>query len=232
MSEDALSNGLSRVLASMITWPVEKSKLLYQAGVNNSPSGVWRDLTRLDMKIHIMGMSSSGCQRGGSAFIMFALQSQAYRLTHQATSSSPMNHALAGTLAGAMSAPFHTYWEIIKVRHELPCRRLYLTCLQPMILRHAVFDGTFFGVNALLLSEHQYTTGIRFAAAAASASLMNLVFDVWKTRQMAHFPHNVSLRQVFQSMTRRVFLTNYLVKGTDLALNWFVVGCLKEFLFD
>jgi hypothetical protein len=115
----------------------------------------------------------------------------------------------------------------------MPSRQLYWTSLWPMILRHAVFDGTFFGVNDYLLSldsvlDTPLSGGLRFATAAASASFSNLIFDIWKTRQMKLYPIRLGLREIVASLSISGYARNYTVKGVDLTVNWFVVGCLKD----
>lgn len=234
---DAMINGQCRVLASALTWPVEKSKLLYQGGSSNAYA-VFTDLRKVRFTHHALGILSSATQRGGSAFLMFQIQSIVYPHVVDVAPSIHANNALAGFLAGILTAPFHTYWEIIKVRGMLPCRYTYLVSLRPMMARHAVFDGTFFGVNSYVgeyYQKHHHNnntnTGIRFAIAAASASFTNLLFDVWKTRQMTLYPRIVPLWQVCASISFGPFVKNYLVKGTDLTLNWFAVGCIKDALF-
>ena len=128
---------------------------------------------------------------------------------------------------------------------------MYKTALYPMILRHAIIDGVFFGVFTACDvwskdlhhddQQRKYTSmmsgvlshsGFKFGLAAASASFVNLLFDVWKTRTMQSFPTRVQfVRGVVYTMTPASFLSNYLVKGTDLTVNWFVVGCLKDHVF-
>ena len=98
-----------------------------------------------------------------------------------------------------------------------------------MAFRNAVFDGTFFGMNTLLEDQH---AGVRFGIAAATSSLVNLVFDVWKTLQMKHYPTRVYLRGVIVDLRWSSFLMNYMVKGTDLSVNWLAVGCIKEAFFS
>ena len=218
-------SGLSRAIASPLTWPVEKSKLLYQGGNRT----VIKSLVSLPTRHHGLGMMSSASQRGGSAFIMFQLQAFVYRATEGRTSSRVTDQAIAGFLSGMLSAPFHTYWELIKIRGKAPCIGSCWTSLKPMALRNAVFDGTFFGMNTLLEDRH---AGVRFGIAAATASLANLVFDVWKTLQMKHYPTRVYLRGVIVDMRWNSFLMNYLVKGTDLCVNWFAVGCIKDTFFS
>lgn len=226
MTEEAFVNTYARMGASALTWPIEKSKLLYQGG--NAGVEIWTRLTSLPVQQHAMGMISSGLQRGGSAFFMFYTQSQIYDLTNGRTNSFILDQALAGGASGAITAPFHTYWELIKVRGTLPCMGAYRICLFPMICRHAIFDFTFFGVNASLGPEQH--AGGRFALAAAAASFSNLLWDVWKTQQMEHFPQRVRFG-IILAMPWSSFVKNYLVKGTDLTANWFVVGCLKERFF-
>jgi hypothetical protein len=224
MSEEAFVNSHSRMLASVLTWPIEKSKLVYQGG------GQIHQVLKLPLAQHASGMISSGLQRGGSAFLMFYLQSNIYQATKGGTSSHVADQALAGALSGALSAPFHTFWELIKVRGTMPCQGSYITCLTPMVCRHVVFDATFFGVHSSL-EGYTSSSGLRFAAAAALSSFTNLVWDVWKTRQMQDYPVRISFRGVVVTMKWRSFLSNYLVKATDLTANWFVVGCVKDFLF-
>lgn len=245
--------------ASALTWPIEKSKLLYQGGgTTTNASGVVRRLIALPLPQHALGMLSSSFQRGGSAFFMFACQQQIYT-TFIGTSSPPspssslksvLNHMLAGAVSGALTAPFHTYWELAKVRGHLLYFnntsnngwKLYQTCLVPMIFRHAIFDGVFFGVSTAsdVLGQQDDNgsnnfmshAGVKFGLSAATASLANLVWDVWKTRRMEAFPMRIGfVTGVLQTMTLKSFLLNYAVKGTDLTVNWFVVGCLKEHNF-
>jgi hypothetical protein len=225
MSEEAFVNSQSRMLASALTWPIEKSKLVHQGG-----GKIHQVMLKLPLAQHATGMLSSGLQRGGSAFLMFYLQSHIYQTTKGSTSSHVADQALAGALSGTLSAPFHTFWELIKVRGTMPCRGSYTTCLTPMIYRHAIFDATFFGVHSSL-EGYTPSSGVRFAAAAAASSFTNLIWDVWKTRQMQDYPVRISLRGVVVTMKWRSFLSNYLVKGTDLTANWFIVGCVKDFLF-
>ena len=229
MSEEAFLNTYARIGASVLTWPIEKAKLLYQGGVHGG--NIFHRLTYLPVNQHAMGMLSSALQRGGSAFFMFYGQSHMYGLTKGSTDSMVLDQAFAGGLSGTLTAPFHTYWELIKVRGGLPCSRSYKMCLYPMAFRHAIFDATFFGVNSAV-GQEEYHSSIRFALAAASASCMNLLWDVWKTRQMEAFPKRVRFASIFWNMKWRSFVRNYLVKGTDLTANWFVVGCLKEQLFS
>ena len=231
MTEDALMNTYGRIGASALTWPVEKSKLLYQGNNNRCLKSVATSLASLSLRTHVMGMLSSCTQRGGSAFLMFYTQANLYQFTNGVTRHSVTDQALAGALGGAMSAPFHTCFELIKVRGHIPCVNACFMSLRPMMLRHAVFDGTFFLINAGL-AQHEYSAGRRFAAAAATASFTNLLFDVWKTRQMAQFPRPVRFLSVVSSLRPTTFLSNYVVKGTDLTINWFVVGCLKEAFFS
>jgi len=240
VSEEALLNGQSRMVASVLTWPVEKSKLLYQGGSR----AVLRDLTSLRTGHHLMGMASSAAQRGGSAFFMFQIQGLVYPLASRGlTPSLHVDQAMAGALAGSIAAPLHAYWELIKVRGSFPSSRAYWISLRPMLARHSVFDGAFFGVNSCCVAAsedgdrrqrrypHFNHAGFRFALAAASASFANLVFDVWKTRQMREFPTVVPLRSVMAGMTVGSYARNYLLKGADLTVNWFAVGCIKEALF-
>jgi hypothetical protein len=225
-TEEALVNSHSRMLASALTWPIEKSKLVYQGG-----GQIHQVMLKLPLLQHATGMLSSGLQRGGSAFLMFFLQSHIYQTTKGSTSSHVADQAVAGALSGVLSAPFHTFWELIKVRGTImPCRGSYTTCLTPMIYRHAIFDATFFGVHSSL-EGYTPSSGVRFAAAAAVSSFTNLIWDVWKTRQMQDYPVRISLRGVVVTMRWRSFVSNYLVKGTDLTANWFMVGCVKDFLF-
>jgi hypothetical protein len=255
---------------------------------------------------HVMGITSSALQRGGSAFFMFYAQSTIYDhvltwRTHPLTTTTsddehgPLSHqhqqqhhqqqqynnnnnnnfignqALAGFLSGMITAPFHTYWELIKVRGTFPTHRLYLLALPPMICRHAIFDGIFFGTQATLVhlaatgsrvptsdvapqkvgedeggtggwttttqvaQQLSSSSGIRFGLSAALASMGNLLWDVWKTRQMS-VPSAIPstslrrtplrrvffLRDVVGTMTVPSFWRQYLVKGTDLTANWFV----------
>jgi hypothetical protein len=251
--DEALRNSLARFGASLLTWPIEKSKLIFQGQRHSLPlpqgqqqqryiAAVAKSFRSIPLNQHLMGMLSSGLQRGGSAFIMFYAQSHVYRVTTGTMPSPTLDHAMAGALSGALSAPFHTYWELIKVRGSLPTTwSSYTMCLRPMVLRHGIFDATFFGVTThLLLLERDNgysvsSSGIRFAVAAATASFTNLWFDVWKTRQMQHAPktrirlfRGVILPMHWGSTN---FWSNYLVKGTDLTVNWFVVGCFKDILF-
>ena len=275
-SDEARQNAVARFWASATTWPVEKSKLIYQGRRQNNaqqttsvPSmekvtneNSWkRDrqhqtqssslsqvryvtqrFVSLPLKHHVLGVTSSGLQRGGSAFLMFYAQSHVYEVTTGMTGYACSDHAVAGALSGLLSAPFHTYWELIKVRGTIPnALSCYFICLGPMLLRHGVFDGTFFGVNSYLLDQQRQdnsnlpkSSGFRFAMAAASASFTNLWFDIWKTLQMKLYPKRMRLyRGVMIPMhwMTRSFWSNYLVKGTDLTVNWFAVGCLKDYLF-
>lgn len=244
MIEEAFINTYARIGASALTWPIEKTKLLYQGSSTtptsaNSASITGRQscnmiinrLIQLPIQQHMMGIVSSGLQRGGSAFFMFYTQSQILQYTNQVTPSPVLDQAIAGGVSGAITAPFHTYWELIKVRGTMPSFGAYRTCLYPMLFRHAIFDATFFGVNTAVGTDTTHA-GVRFALAAASASFMNLIWDVWKTRQMEYYPKRVWLAQgVLASMTMRSLLSNYLVKGTDLTANWFAVGCFKEIFF-
>jgi len=206
---------------------------------------------------HIMGMASSSLQRGGSAFLMFHLQGHAYQWTCGISpkAGSPriantVDHTIAGALSGALSAPFHTVWELIKVRgtwHASSQNRdsksilrlllppdhafqMYRSCLLPMICRHAIFDATFFGVNASL-SQSSFSSAQRFALGAASASFTNLLWDVWKTRKMEAYPKNIRFIEVARSFRLRTFFAHYLVKGTDLTANWFAVGYVKDRMY-
>jgi hypothetical protein len=196
-------------------------------------------------------MASSAIQRGGSAFFMFTCQNKVYEWTNGLLSvgggekNDIVGHCFAGVLSGAVTAPFHTYWELAKVRGGLPDSwTMYRTALIPMIFRHAVFDGVFFGVSTACdqwgkdlrqqqeMSEILSHSGVKFGLAAATASLANLLFDVWKTRRMGSFPTRVNfISGVVRTMTAASFISNYLVKGTDLTVNWFVVGSLKDHLF-
>lgn len=166
---------------------------------------------------------------------MFYTQANLYQFTNGVTrhsvSHSVTDQALAGAPGGTLSAPFHTYFELIKVRGHIPCVIAYFMPLRPMMMRHAVFYGTFFWINAGL-AQHEYSAGIRFATAAATASFTNLLLDVWKTRQMAQFPRPVRFLSVVSSLRPTTFLSNYIVKGTDLTIHWFAVGCLKEAFFS
>jgi hypothetical protein len=304
-----------RMIASVITWPVEKSKLLYQGGIVGGGSGsssslsssaaakatsgsgslgggarggaptannflLLRNVVKRFFEIpatqHGVGMISSAIQRGGSAFFMFTCQSQVYNWTEGMSRSHIVDHCFAGFISGAITAPFHTYWELAKVRGGLPSSfTMYRSALLPMILRHAVFDGVFFGVSAACDVNERHTlienssnndnnstntnryvttttssissprenegedpttilshSGVKFGLAAATASFANLLFDVWKTRRMELFPQRVGfMTGVVQTMKVSSFLTNYLIKGTDLTVNWFVVGCLKDHVF-
>jgi len=188
---------------------------------------------------------ASACQRGGAAFLMFQLQASALPIVDGFSRNRHLDQALAGALAGLVTSPFHTVWEYAKINGTLPPNRAaYLVSLKPMMLRHAVFDATFFGSNSLCCSENPNLShaGVRFAVSAATASFANLLFDVWKTRQMKQVgmarglgggvPRALPLRSVVATMTLSGFLRNYLVKGTDLTANWFAVGCVKEALFS
>jgi hypothetical protein len=271
-NHDMSDEAYSRVVASVLTWPIEKSKLIYQglvvvphiaAAARNrlrgrhrhtaaSTSSVGLRLIQTSPVHHLSGMASSGIQRGMSAFLMFYAQGHIYQSTKGTTPSYIMDQALAGALSGAVSAPFHTVWELIKVRGGagtstststtkganrivmVPQRQrvlaMYLTCLVPMVFRHGIFDATFFGVSAAA-APCSDSSGVRFALAAASASLTNLLWDVWKTRQMEHYPLRISFQQVARSMRWRTFLSHYVVKGTDLTANWFAVGYIKDHYF-
>lgn len=286
ITDEARQSAIARFWASAATWPVEKSKLIYQgrrqdrtlnpnlsmmkenagnkkewaqnykrtrryqASSHSSFSSSVRDVKErfvsLPMKHHLLGVISSSMQRGGSAFLMFYSQSHVHQVTKGMTGYNNCDHAMAGALSGLLSAPFHTYWELIKVRGAIPNTiQSYLVCLRPMLWRHSVFDGTFFGVNAFVSdvqqrqmqeenSSYPSSSGFRFALSAASASFANLWFDVWKTRQMKAYPKRVHLYRsilVPMHMMTKSFWSNYLVKGTDLSVNWFVVGCIKDYLF-
>lgn len=219
-----LNNAISRFCASFLTWPVEKGKLIYQA--EGIP--VVCRLSAISLQNHLRGALASCTQRGASAFIMFRLQNHASSYTKQATSFRTVNEGLAGILAGACSAPFHTYWELMKVQVGQPVTlQAYRMALLPMLLRHSVFDGTFFYINDLF-SGH--SSGFRFGVAAATASCFNLVFDVWKTQRMHRFPRHTSLLSVISSMHIYSFCSNYAVKGFELSLNWALVGTLKDLI--
>lgn len=220
----AQTNSIARFCASAITWPVEKTKLNFQGGL--TPLSAARAMASLSMKQHSFGMAASSLQRGGSAFLMFYTQSSVYKYTRGVSGRKFTDEALAGALSGAISAPFHTFWEIIKVKGVAPTLQSLKLSLFPMLLRHSVFDATFFAVYSLF---EDYSSGIRFALAGASGSCTNLLFDLWKTRQMESAV-KVPLFRVYKSLTIGSFALQYLVKGSELAINWFVVGCVKEYI--
>lgn len=176
-----------------------------------------------------MIISASCTQRGSSAFLMFYLQDEINVVTQDVTRFKAVNEGVAGLLAGVVSGPFHAYWELMKVRIGQPINMpVYRAALAPMILRHGVFDGSFFFVNELLSG---YSSAIKFASAAASASFFNLVFDVWKTQRMHRFPQPTSFWFVLSSIRFSSFASNYAIKGVDLSFNWFVVGIMKDHFF-
>ena len=157
---------------------------------------------------------------------MFFIQGELKEYTSGITRFESINEAAAGVMAGVVSAPFHTYWELMKVRTGCPvCIQSYKVALLPMILRHSVFDGTFFFVNDIFSN---YSSAVRFGTAAASASFCNLLFDVWKTQRMHRFPRHTSFYSVLSTLRFSTFLSNYAVKGIDLSFNWFVVGLVKD----
>lgn len=261
---------------------------------SNALIGVARRFVSLPWTHHIIGISSSSVQRGGSAFLMFYVQSSIYdntiirRPSHDQQRIQQHEHCngnyhyicdqtVAGVFSGMVTAPFHTYWELIKVRGSLPTStRMYVLALLPMTYRHAIFDGLFFGTQATLtqlggvkpqplgvsqvhpsdvvtpekvqevggwnadmvLHQLSSSSGVRFGISAAVASLGNLLWDVWKTRQMSvpstltpstvlsKIGHPIRriyfFRDIVQTMTVQCFWRQYLVKGTDLTANWFV----------
>jgi hypothetical protein len=133
-------------------------------------------------------------------------------------------------MAGLVSAPFHTYWELMKVQIGHPVTlQAYRAALLPMVMRHSVFDGTFFFVNDVF---SDYSSAVKFGTAAATASFCNLIFDVWKTQRMHRFPQQTSFWFVLSSLRLSSFASNYVVKGIDLSLNWCVVGLLKDAYFS
>jgi hypothetical protein len=176
-----------------------------------------------------VALPASCTQRGGSAFLMFFMQENINVYTAGTTPYTPINEAIAGATAGVVSAPFHTYWELMKVQIGKPVTfAAYKAALLPMVLRHSVFDGTFFFVNEIC---SEYSSAIKFGASAATASFCNLIFDVWKTQRMHRFPQRTSLWFVLSSLRVSNFASNYLVKGFDLTLNWCVVGLIKDKYF-
>mmetsp|Transcript_23468 Transcript_23468/g.34634 ORF Transcript_23468/g.34634 Transcript_23468/m.34634 type:complete len:234 (-) Transcript_23468:314-1015(-) len=217
-----LENATCRFSASFFTWPVEKSKLIFQAeGVP-----VFSRLFAIPLRSHLQGALASCTQRGSSAFLMFYLQHEINIITNNVTPYKALDEGLAGVLAGLVSGPFHTYWELMKVRIGQPVTiPVYRAALAPMMLRHGVFDGSFFFVNEIL---SEYSSAVRFSSAAAAASFCNLVFDVWKTQRMHRFPQPTSFWFVVSSMRMSSFLSNYAIKGLDLSFNWFMVGLIKD----
>jgi len=231
----------SRMAASALTWPVEKSKLIFQGASQQRATigSVMRRLLATSPTNHVLGMTSSGLQRGMSAYFMFYFQGHTYGAVKGTTGMYAADQALAGAVSGTMTAPIHTVWELIKVRGsavgkawKLPKHSLhmYSTCLVPMVCRHGIFDGIFFGVTAVI-APYSESSGIRFAAAAATASFANLLWDVWKTQQMQEYPKRISFRQIVRPLTWRGFLAQYIVKGVDLTANWFAVGVIKDRYF-
>lgn len=219
-----VQNALCRCLASFLTWPIEKSKLIYQA--EGMP--IVSRLIVIPTASHIRGALASCAQRGGSAFLMFFIQGKMNVYTSSISISKSVNEAVAGALAGLISAPFHTYWELMKIRLGQPVTMSsYRAALLPMMLRHSVFDGSFFYVNDLF---SDYSSATRFGLAAASASFCNLIFDVWKTQRMHRYPQHTPLFRVLASLRISTFLSNYVVKGIDLTANWTVVGIIKDSL--
>jgi hypothetical protein len=100
--------------------------------------------------------------------------------------------------------------------------------LRPMMLRHGVFDCTFFTSNSFF---ENLKSSDRFCIAAATASFTNLFFDIWKTQQMTHAPHRVAFGYILSSFTVSRFISNYAVKGADLSANWYVTGLVKDNFF-
>lgn len=161
---------------------------------------------------------------------MFFVQGKLKLYTADTTRYAHVNEALAGAMSGAMSAPFHTYWELMKVQMGTPVTlQAYKTAILPMVLRHSVFDGTFFFVNDVF---GDYSSAVKFGAAAASASFCNLVFDVWKTQRMHRFPQKTSFWFFLSSLRMSSFASNYFVKGVDLSVNWYMVGLIKDSFFS
>lgn len=217
-----IQNALCRFCASFVTWPIEKSKLIFQA--QGLP--ILSRLISLPLRHHLQGAVASCTQRGGSGFLMFFIQGHLNGFTSESTSYKPVNEAIAGGMAGLVSAPFHTYWELMKVQIGKPVTiQAYKTALFPMIMRHSVFDGTFFFVNDVLSG---YSSAVKFGTAAATASFCNLVFDVWKTQRMHRFPQKTSFWFMLSSLRLSTFASNYLVKGVDLSVNWYIVGLIKD----
>lgn len=188
-----------------------------------------KSVLKLSISSHGYGMISSSVQRGSSAYVMFYAQSKFTNITCGLTRRKEFDEGIAGFLSGVTSSPFHTYWELIKVTGKFPCSNSFLRSLKPMMFRHGVFDCIFFTVNKSLEGQH---SSLRFAISAATASFVNLMFDVWKTRQMEQFPKKVDLTSILKSFTVRSYFSNYFIKGIDLSFNWFIVGILKEILYN
>jgi hypothetical protein len=224
---EASINAKSRFFASGITWPVEKSKLLYQGGV--PARKLLPIFSSLSFSHQITGIASSCIQRGVSAWIMFDLQRRIKSSTDKVTPFPVINDGIAGALAGTISAPFHTFWELLKVTGRIFTIQSYFVALKPMLFRHGVFDMSFFATTKYFENE---SSSVKFALAAAFASFSNLLFDVWKTQQMEQFPKRVDFKSVLKELASRRYGSNYLMKGTDLSVNWFVVGIIKDHFFS
>lgn len=224
----SLKSGLSRMVASALTWPVEKSKLLYQRG--HGIKGTVKAFNKVTVAHHMTGIVSSAAQRGTTTIVTFTIQGWIQENLKGQVGNAVVEHGIAGAVTGSFTAPFTAWLEPLKIRGEhMRSSRMFFRSMTPMILRNGVFEGVFFAMNKYLEDHH---AGIRFAAASASASFMNLTFDVWKTRVIQRYPSRVPLIGVLRVMTAREFFGNYIIKCTEVCLNWFFAGCMLEYCFE
>lgn len=231
---------MCRGVTSFVWFPMERMKLLVQNTTlmsSNSASAADRSkkLIQVWSRSLYLGCFASLSQRTLSSGLMLYGQHVMSPLTEDATSYKVVNQGMAGffsgVIGGALQAPFEHY----KIRRSIvKVPAMSLTGLQgvrvailPMMLRHGVFDGTFFATKeAASLADPTLSQASLFALSAVTASATNILFDVWKTRACAAFPSNVSLFSLVQEVGKSptTYCTQLAVKGMELSGNWFLTG--------
>ena len=186
---------LTRSIASFGTWFItEYPKLIFQEqqGLHSKHPLVdtFRVYRATPFRNHLKGATSSACQRGSSALIMFYGQSYISKMINGDSSAHTWwSSGMAGFLGGGVSSLVHTLFEPIKIRHEPITWHVYKASLWPMMWRHALFDGTFFATTTYLQTHHNHVSyATQFGVAALAASTVNLTSDLWKTQFIRQLP--------------------------------------------
>ena len=237
----------TRSMASFGTWfCTEYPKLILQQQQQHRHSNSKSPLLVKSFQIykatpwqhHLKGAVSSAGQRGSSAWIMFygqAFISQSLYHDQDRNGQQPpwWTAGIAGALGGGISSLVHSIFEPIKIRHEPFSWRIYKASVWPMMWRHALFDGTFFATSTLMDSSEQYSFSYatQFGLSALAASAVNLTHDLWKTQYIRALPRRLKWVTVVQSLSRKSFRQQLVVKAADLGFNWWVTGLLYAYLF-
>ncbi len=146
----------------MVWFPVERAKLLVQADGSANLLNRWKDGI-------YRGCFSSLSQRTVSSALMLYGQKWLSPVTETVTTYKSFNQGLAGLLSGSIAGIIQSPFEYYKVRRSIVNMPAALSTLRglhvaavPMMLRHGVFDGTFFFTRQILVDRGNNSPALLF----------------------------------------------------------------------